>query len=371
MERADKGHMNEKLNLRSFYLRLVKKLWLIPLSGIICGLVALGIYTLATVTFGPARTYQSISNLYIKFAYDENAKTQVDSYNAYTWEHQVMRFDVVSDRIMENLAKEGFAEADKEHVLGDISAQIPSDVRVLQLTVTDNDRELADAITTAAIRALESYGASDEAFDSIKLMNSDKAALVTYTDRSTVAAVFGAVMGMAAMFLILLLLDAVDDAVYVPEDAERRYDLPILGVLFKDADKAGDSSDEIFRNDLIATVRTITKGVKDLVFLSVDSIDDEKKSLEDLEAFKKALGSKMPESIESIDAISVPGRVLDNYRKISSCTGVILSVPYGARCGSLADHIISQLKKHGCKVVGVLITRSDRKFLKRYYGIRK
>ena len=370
MERTDKGHMNEKLNLRSFYLRLLKKLWLIPLAGIICGLLALGIYTLVTVTFGPARSYQSTSNLYIKFAYDENGKTQVDSYNAYTWDHQVMEFDVVLDKIMENLAAQGYQDVDKKHVLEDIAAEIPSDVRVLQVTVTDNDRDLAAAITTAVIGALENYGATDEAFVSIKLMNSNKAELVTYTDRSKVAAAFGAVVGIVSMLLILLFLDAVDDAIYVPEDAEERYGLPVLGVLFKDSDKADDGL-EIFRNDLIATTRTITAGAGDYIFLSADSLQDDKLSKEDLEAFKKALGSKLPENVESIQPISTPGKVLDNYRKIASCGGVILSVPYGVKCGSLVDHTISQLKKHGCRVVGVLITRCDYRFLKRYYRISK
>jgi capsular polysaccharide biosynthesis protein len=370
MDRTDKGHMNEKLNLRSFYLRLLKKLWLIPLAGIICGLVALGIYTLVTVTFGPAKSYQSTSNLYIKFAYDENGKTQVDSYNAYTWDHQVMEFDVVFDKIIENLEAQGYSGLDKKQVLEDITAEIPSDVRVLQVTVKDNDRELADAITTAVIGALENFGTVDEAFVSIKLMNSNKAELVTYTDRSLVAAAFGAVVGIVAMLFILLLLDAIDDAVYVPEDAEERYNLPVLGVLFKDSDKAEDS-DEIFKNDLIATTRTITAGANDYIFLSADSLQDDSRSKEDLEAFKKALGSKLPENVENIQPISAPGRVLDNYRKISSCGGVILSVPYGVRCGSLVDHTISQLKKHGCRVVGVLLTRCDRRFLKRYYRISK
>lgn len=368
MRQAEKGHMNEKLNLRSFYLRLLKKIWIVPLAGIIGALLALGIYTLVTVTFGPARTYETKSQFYIKFAYDENAKSQVDSYNAYTW-NSLMSTDEVLDVIMKELAGQGYSDLDPAYVVGDITAEIPSDVRVLLVTVSDNDKTVCEAITAAVITSLDSYGVTNDAFDSIRLLNSGKATLVTYSDRSPVAAVFGLVIGLIGSILSLMFIDAVDDAVYVPEDCENRYDLPVLGVLFKGGDD-DSTADEVFRNDLIATCRKYTEAATELSFISVDALQDEKRSAVDAESLKKALSGKSTDAIEHITPISVPGRVLDNYRKIGHCDGVILAIPYGKRCGSLAEHTITQLKKHGCRIVGVLLTRADRNFLKKYYRIK-
>lgn len=368
MERADKGHMNEKLNLRSFYLRLLKKLWLVPLTGIICALLFLGVYTLVTVTFGPARSYQTTSQFYIKFAYDENAKSQVDSYNAYTW-NSLMSTDEVLDVIMKELEAAGYGDMTGSQVVSDITAEIPSDVRVLLLTVKDNDRDRAQAVTDAAIKALKSYGETNDAFDSIKLLNSEEATLVTYTDRSAVAAVFGLIVGLVGSVMALMLIDAIDDAVYVPEECESRYDLPVLGVLFKGEDR-NTTADEIFKNDLIATCKKYTEGASDLLFVSVDSVRNEKHSQEDLESLKKALGNKCSEAISDMTAISTPGKVLDNYRKIATSGGVIMAVPYGKKCKSMADRTTSQLRKHGCRIVGVLLTRADRSFMKKYYRIK-
>ena len=363
-ERTDRRHMNEKLNLRSFYLRLLRKIWLIPLAGIIGAVLALGIYTLVTVTFGPARSYQTRSQFYIKFAYDENAGTLVDHYNAYTW-NSLMSSNEVLDKIMEGL-DEGLS---REYVVNTITAEIPSDVRVLLVTVKDNNKDLTDAITTAVIASLESYGKTNEAFDSIKLLNTEEPQLVTYTDRSTVAVVFGFCLGVFAAILLLLLLDALDDAVYVPEDLEERCGLPLIGVLFKNEDKAVAAA-EVFKVDLIATGKTLTEGATELLFISADSIRDEKHSEEDLQSFKKALGSKCPDAVNTMRAISIPGKVLDNYRKIATCDGVILAVPYGKRCGSMVEHTIAQLKKHGCRIVGVVLTRADLKFMKTYYRLK-
>ena len=384
-DRTDKGHMNEKLNLRSFYLRLLKKIWIIPLAGIIGALLGLGIYTLVTVTFGPARSYQTRSQFYIKFAYDENAGTLVDHYNAYTWS-SLMSSNEVLNEIMAGLAEQGIYEMKDEGdtespksgditavtrkwIVSDITAEIPSDVRVLLVTVKDNDKNLAEAITTAVIRSLESYGKTNEAFDSIQLLNTEKPQLVTYTDRSFVAAMFGLVVGLVGAILVLLLLDALDDAIYVPEDCEKRYDLPVIGVTFKGDDK-GSLADEVFKNDLVATTKSLTEGATELLLISTDSIRDDKNSQKDLDSYKKALGSKIPTVIENMSAISVPGTVLENYRRIGSSDGVILAVPYGKKCGTMVDHTVTQLKKHGCRIVGVLLTRADKSFLKTYYRIK-
>jgi hypothetical protein len=36
----------------------------------------------------------------------------------------------------------------------------------------------------------------------------------------------------------------------------------------------------------------------------------------------------------------------------------------------MVEHTIAQLKKHGCRVVGVVLTRADLKFLKTYYRLK-
>ena len=46
-------YTDETLNLRSFYLRLLKKIWILPVAALIGAILAGGIYYLVTVTFGP------------------------------------------------------------------------------------------------------------------------------------------------------------------------------------------------------------------------------------------------------------------------------------------------------------------------------
>lgn len=378
MERSSKGHMEEAVNLRSFYLRLLGKIWILPLAALVGVLIFGGIYTLVTVTFGPAKTYSAKASLYISFAYDENTGTLVDYYNAYTWNNQLKATDAVLNPIIDKLSEDGIRVIDdggvvlageesvitKENLLAAINLDIPSDVRVMALTVTEHDKDMADAILGACVSSLEKYGDTNDAFDSIKRLSMEKASLDTYTDRTFVAAIFGALCAVVLTILFLLLLDATDDAAYIPEDCEKRYNLPVLGVLV-------DKPDHFFKNELIAAYDKIINGAGEVVVISADSVDNAEASEKDTENLKEALGKTIASSGTKLIPMAVPGSVLDNYRKIGTCDGVILCVPYGKRRGAMTEHVIAQLKKHDCPVLGIVLTRASGKFLYRYYGLKR
>ena len=366
MDRTFQRHMDEELNLRSFYLRLIKKIWIIPLAALVGALLCGGIYTLVNVTFGPARSYSTESKLYIKFAYDEQAGTLVDYYNAFTW-NSLMSTDDILPIAMENLQKAGVSkeQISEQEIIDSVKAEIPSDVRLLLVTLTNNSQKDTDLITDAIDEALVNYGNTNEAFDSIKLIGKTDSALVTYTDRTFVAVIFGAVLFAVAAILVLLLVDALDDAVYVPEDCEKRYKLPVLGVLFEK-----DSKDAFFKNELQAAYEKYIAGAERVVLIASDSVKDAENSKKDLDSLKKALGSGFDSQLDKVTAMEIPGNVLDNYRKIGASDGVVLTVPAGKRCGSMSEHIIAQLKKHECPVLGIILVRADAGFLRRYYRIK-
>ena len=377
MERSSRGHMEEAVNLKSFYLRLVKRIWILPLAALVGGVLGVLIYSLATGVFGPSKTYKSEAKLYLNFAYNENTGTLVDYYNAYTW-NTLLPTDAILEPIVNGLSESGISVTDesseasvagsrtisRDELIAALNADIPSDVRVMVLTAECADKELADAIIKAAVRSMENYGNTNTAFDSIQRLSIDNARLVTYTDRTFVAAIFGAVCGCVFAVLTLLLLEAMDDAVYCPEDCEKRYKLPAIGVLFA-------QEDAFFRNELKAAYDKIVNGAGEVAVISTDSVDDAKKSEKDLESLKSALGKEEAGDGTKLVAMAVPGSVLDNYRKIGTCDGVILCVPYGKRNGAMAEHIIAQLKKHECPVLGIVLVRASKSFLYSYYGIKR
>ena len=96
--------------------------------------------------------------------------------------------------------------------------------------------------------------------------------------------------------------------------------------------------------------------------ISSDAADNASFSEKDLESVKKTLGSDYDEKLSKIKAISASD--------IGAAEGAILSVPYGKKNAAMTEHLISQLKKIECPVLGIVFTRADLKFIKRYYGIK-
>ena len=376
MSREYNGYRSEMLNLRSFYLRLIHIIWIIPAAMIIGGLIATGIYYLATVTFGPSQSYSAQSKLYLSFAYDESGKVY-DYYNAYTW-NLLMSTDDILNQTMKNLSAQGVPElgdtdtaagsmsgVTRAEVIASTDASIPSDGRLMVLTITNHDPQITDAILKATDASLVTFGSTHDEFESIDVRSRSEAALVTYTDRTLAAAVTGAVLAGIVTVLAFLLLDVLDDAVYVPEDCERRYHIPVLGMLPQE----GCTLQERFRNELIAGFDHLIRSQSSVVLIAVKDRTETVMADKALEGIRGTLKNDFDFQKTNISAGEVPGTSLAGYRKIQQTDGVILILQAGERNGAMTEHLIGQLRKHDCPILGIVLTGVRPGFINRYYRI--
>ncbi len=217
-----------------------------------------------------------------------------------------------------------------------------------------------EKLTDAFIKSLESYPTynKSDAFESIECTSKSDVYLEKAENRMGVATVFGAVLVAVVTFLAVLLIDAVDEAVYVPEECEKRYGYPVLGTVF-----AGDETNELFKGELASLFDKHVADKEKVALVASDSVCDISFSEKDLDSLKKSLGSEYDNKLAKITAISGS----DN---IGAVDGAILTVPYGKKNAAMTEHLISQLKKIECPVLGIVFTRADLKFIKRYYGIK-
>ena len=370
----------EMLNLRSFYIRLCKKIWIIPVAAVVGALISFIIYFLATTVFGTGTTYESEATLYIDFAYDEETGTQVDYYNAYTW-NTLIATDEIIDTTMNNLTEMGIGELEgsattggsidagvtRAQVMADTNADIPSDVRVMVLTITDADSDLAYAIAQATSASLVKYGESNDAFESIKVLSCNEAIASVYTDRTLVAVIFGAVLGIITCILLMMLMSLLNDAAYVPEDIEKKYHLPVIGVLSSE----GTQELQYFRNLLIATANHLIAHTSDVKVVSpLDKGEDKKYALAANTRLKEVLGNDFDFGKTSIISSQMPSAGQDAVKELDLSDGVIIAIPAGKKnLGAITENLLSELHKLDVPVLGFILTDADMKFLKRYYGI--
>ena len=393
MDTNNVKYTDETLNLRSFYLRFLKKIWILPIAALIGAILAGGIYYLVTVTFGPERRYEAQARFHLTYsddAYIRNAEGErvLDWYNGATWTNFIFNdhdfllelvkklkeegVDISQERMkvleaaggpdisnqlqaLEEVGVDVIKDESKINVKGDII----SNERFLLVTINETDKELVEKLTDAFIKSLESYPTYNEskAFESIVCMSKSDVYLEKADNRMGVAIVFGAILAVVLAFFAVLLLDAVDEAVYVPEDCEKRYGCPVLGTVF-----AGNEVSDLLRGELAGLYDKYTADKENLLFISSDAADDASFSEKDLESVKKTLGSEYDNKLSKVKAISAS--------EIGAADGAILAVPYGKKNAAMTEHLISQLKKIECPVLGIIFTRADLKFIKRYYGIK-
>ena len=386
-------YTDETLNLRSFYLRFLKKIWILPVAALIGAILAGGIYYLVTVTFGPERRYEAQARFYLTYsddAYIRNAEGErvLDWYNGATWTNFIFNdhdfllelvktmkeegVDISQERMkvleaaggpdisnqlqaLEEVGVDVIKDESKINVKGDII----SNERFLLVTINETDKELVEKLTDAFIKSLESYPTynASKAFESIVCTSKSDVYLEKTDNRIAVAIIFGAILAAVLAFLAILLIDAVDEAIYVPEECEKRYGIRVLGTIFQ-----GNEACDLLRGELAKLYDKCVADKENIVLISSDAADNASFSEKDLESVKKTLGSDYDEKLSKIKAISASD--------IGAAEGAILAVPYGKKNAAMTEHLISQLKKIECPVLGIVFTRADLKFIKRYYGIK-
>lgn len=386
-------YTDETLNLRSFYLRFLKKIWILPVAALIGAILAGGIYYLVTVTFGPERRYEAQARFYLTYsddAYIRNAEGErvLDWYNGATWTNFIFNdhdfllelvktmkeegVDISQERMkvleaaggpdisnqlqaLEEVGVDVIKDESKINVKGDII----SNERFLLVTINETDKELVEKLTDAFIKSLESYPTynASKAFESIVCTSKSDVYLEKADNRIVVAIIFGAILAAVLAFLAILLIDAVDEAIYVPEECEKRYGIRVLGTVFQ-----GNEACDLLRGELAKLYDKYVADKENIVLISSDAANDASFSEKDLESVKKTLGSDYDEKLSKIKAISASD--------IGAAEGAILAVPYGKKNAAMTEHLISQLKKIECPVLGIVFTRADLKFIKRYYGIK-
>lgn len=386
-------YTDETLNLRSFYLRFLKKIWILPVAALIGAILAGGIYYLVTVTFGPERRYEAQARFYLTYsddAYIRNAEGErvLDWYNGATWTNFIFNDHDFLLELVKNLKEEGVdisqermkvleaaggpdisnqlqaleevgVDVIKDESKINVKGDIISNERFLLVTINETDKELVEKLTDAFIKSLESYPTynASKAFESIVCTSKSDVYLEKADNRIVVAIIFGAILAAVLAFLAILLIDAVDEAIYVPEECEKRYGIRVLGTVFQ-----GNEACDLLRGELAKLYDKYVADKENIVLISSDAANDASFSEKDLESLKKTLGSDYDDKLSKIKAILASD--------IGAAEGAILAIPYGKKNAAMTEHLISQLKKIECPVLGIVFTRADLKFIKRYYGIK-
>lgn len=387
-------YMQEGLDVKRILLLFQKKIWMAAAAAAAGALLFGGVYLLIHVFFAPEREFESVSKLYLNFNCDPQDFNEL-TYNGYTW-NDLMATDPILDVTMEALP-EG---TDRDMVIAATKAEILSDIRLLTITVTTNEAERTAQIMEATQKSLVHLGETDRLFDSIEVYSTVEPRQIVWDNRTANAAATGAVAGFFVSLLFLAFYYVMDDSVYVARDVEKRYGIPVIGILTAGRD---GQEQEPYGREFAANYAYLCRDAGTVAVAALDTVTDAEAAarvMEDAadkgsvpEGKREMRGAeRMPEAVQDADGRVKPGRQNDSaggnrlpqlrvagsveegeevYRKIRETDGVVLTVRFGGGNGKRLERALGNLGKQDCKILGIVLLNADEKFLRQYYFGKK
>lgn len=373
---CNEEYRNREMDLKRLVIFFQKKLWLVIML-VILGATAGGILYQMLHSMKMPVEYQAVSKLYISFGHDESGEVY-QYYNGYTW-NDLLDTDPIMDLVMMYLP--GY---EKEQVMEATTAEILSDIRLLTITVRGEEEKFVREISRATENGLKEFGRESEELEQIKVIRSGVPQRVYWDDRTSAACITGAVILGVISLLVIGFNYALDEAVYVQEDIEKRYGVKALGILTR-----SQKGLEPYARELKANIRYAVGEKKAFAVVDMDNHADlrgrELERILNREAMEVFGGGhtreeedfgwnfakeeeQLPEGEWKVTAFGENVLSEEECRQLREIGGVILLLPFGVDVGRKTSRILSLLKNQDCPVIGMVVAQADEEFLNRYYA---
>lgn len=374
-EDREESYWQEGMDMKKLFLCLLSKLPYIIVTGVTGALLGSGLYLLIAMIENRVPQYQAETEYYIEFA--EGRLEAKDYYNDYTW-NDVLATDLILGNTMELLGA-GYA---KDEVKNMITADILSDVRYLTITVSGEDEERVNAVSQATRQSLEAFGSRMAEFSSIYQIEEHTAAAFRKPLFTWRALVFGAICGLAAGVMWFAVWYGLSGAVYTKVEFEKRYGIPMLGILYRrqreafgrtaQGKKADSHSQE---TELLLQLSYHTREITSVIFADVSEQKLAEVCKEQIAALYKNLYKNTEKSKKSeqknlciYEVQPYPIHTQEEYEALRAAGGVLLVIPFGKECREKTTDVIDSLRKQNCKIIGAILADADKKWIQSYYG---
>ena len=214
----------EEIDLVWLFYALFKKLWLIIAVAVVCACGMAG-YTY----FGMEPTYKSTSTLLVlskETTLTSLADLQIGSQLTKDYTILITSRPVL-DQVIENLQ----LDMNHKQLKKRVSIENPNDTRILSVSVTMNNAELAKAVVDELANVASAFVGDKMEVTPPKIIEEGEIA-GTKTGPSMVKNVMlGFLVGAFLVCALIVVLEILDDTVQTEEDIERYLNIPTLAVV--------------------------------------------------------------------------------------------------------------------------------------------
>lgn len=340
---------------RSLYLRMLRRLWIVPLSALALAVLFGLVYHCALLLQPERKLYRQTAKYYIHFAFNDKTQKAYDYYNAATWEDIVFSDPLIRDALAARLP----AGMTMDEARADTQITLISDIRLMTAEVNAKSEEACAAVIGGLTDGLATFAAAREEFDSIEFLSASEPEPVLYHDRTRNAVLLGAFLGLLFGFCLLWIAESGSGRVYVPEEAEDVLGLPVLGVF---AGKRGTELPAFLAAQTKINLERFADEASGEPLLLVSASGRE--TAEGAEKLLKELlsGAARPALLPSGDpADPAFAEAAARAKK------ALIVLPAGRENTARTLSLVRQLRKMDITPSGVLFVNADGKFLRYYY----
>ena len=335
----------ETMDYKLFWLRFVKKIWIIVVATVLGALIVGVPYYLVNITFGPAPSYKVVSEYYLDYAEDSSGKTY-DYFNYYTWS-EIANTDEFIGLLKKHLPEDVLLDDATLRAYTD--ATVESDTRYLYTIALTKNADTSLKIARAMENAILEFGNIQKELKSVKVITMPQNAKETYPDvRAVRAFILGALIGLFIGAIGVSAYIICDSSVYLPNVMEKRYKIKGLG-----CQTFGES-----KNNICYAL----KGCKNVALLWAGNCES-KQSDEAVEFIKIIVASSCVVNAIKQDVLATEF----DFEAIRNKDAVVLMVEAGAKNGKMIERVIEQIKRQDIKLSGAFLYNENKKLINHYY----
>ena len=217
---------------------LVNRLWIIILSGILAGLLT---FMLSVYVITPK--YESTTKIYIINRQSSETLTCSDLQTGtqLTKDYQEL---VTSRPVLDEVRMELGLDIDNDDLKEKIKVEVPTDTRIVTITVEDAEPKLAQAMADAIRISASEHISAVMNTEAVNVVEEADLPLEPSSPKVIKNTVIGGVAGAFFAIAIIVLIYIMDDTIKNPDDVEHYLKVSVLGSIPYVDEKSTEDSDK-------------------------------------------------------------------------------------------------------------------------------
>ncbi len=214
---------------------LMSRLWMIILFGTLAGALT---YVLCVYVITPQ--YESTTKMYIINRQSNETLTYSDLQTGtqLTKDYQEL---VTSRPVLEEVREELGLEIDNKELKSKVSVTVPTDTRIVTITVEDSNPEMARAIADSIRNSASEHISAVMNTEAVNVVESADLPLEPSSPKVLRNTVIGGAGGAFFAIVIIILFYIMDDTIKNPDDIEHYLRVSVLGSIPYVDEKAGEN----------------------------------------------------------------------------------------------------------------------------------